>query len=201
MPDGDLFKVIKGGKASVVTDHIETFTEKGILLKSGKELEADIIITATGLQIQVFGGVELRVDGQLQNTGELMTYKGTLMQNVPNMAWIIGYTNASWTLKADITSEYFCRLLNYMDQHGYAAATARAPAGEAQQAESIMGTLSSGYVRRGNSVLPRQGRNLPWRVVNDYALDRRMLRDQPIDDGVLEFQRPTAVNQSTAKAA
>lgn len=201
VPDGDLFKVIKGGKASVVTDHIETFTEKGILLKSGKELEADIIITATGLQIQVFGGVELRVDGQLQNTGELMTYKGTLMQNVPNMAWIIGYTNASWTLKADITSEYFCRLLNYMDQHGYAAATARAPAGEAQQAESIMGTLSSGYVRRGNSVLPRQGRNLPWRVVNDYALDRRMLRDQPIDDGVLEFQRPTAVNQSTAKAA
>ncbi|TJY63281.1 NAD(P)/FAD-dependent oxidoreductase [Sinimarinibacterium sp. CAU 1509] len=201
VPDADLFKVIKAGKASVVTDHIETFTEKGILLTSGQELEADIIVTATGLQIQVFGGVDLRVDGQLQKTGELMTYKGTLMQDVPNMAWIIGYTNASWTLKADIASEYFCRLLNFMDQHGYAVATARAPSGEVQQAESIMGSLSSGYVRRGDSVLPRQGRNLPWRVLNNYVRDRPMLLEQPIDDGLLEFKRPAAVSQPTAKAA
>ncbi len=199
VPDADLFKVIKSGKASVVTDHIETFTEKGILLKSGKELEADIIITATGLQIQVFGGVDLRVDGQVQNTGELMTYKGTLLQNVPNMAWIIGYTNAPWTLKADIASEYICRLLKFMDKNGYEVATARAPAGEVLD-ESILGSLSSGYVQRGAAVLPRQGRDLPWRVLHNYERDRPMLLEQPVDDGNLEFE-PRLASMSDEPAA
>ncbi len=199
MPDADLFKVIKSGKASDVTAPTEIYTEKGILLKSGKELKADIIITATGLQIQVFGGVDLRVDGQVQNTGELMTYKGTLLQNVPNMAWIIGYTNAPWTLKADIASEYICRLLKFMDKNGYEVATARAPAGEVLD-ESILGSLSSGYVQRGAAVLPRQGRDLPWRVLHNYERDRPMLLEQPVDDGNLEFE-PRLASMSDEPAA
>lgn len=186
VPDGDLFEAIKAGKASVVTDRIETFTERGIRLQSGRELEADIVVTATGLQLQVFGGVELFVDGQLQPYHERMTYKGVLMQDVPNLAWIFGYTNAPWTLKADLAAHYVCRLLKHMDARNAAVVVAHAPAGEMQD-ETIMDALSSGYVRRAKNLLPRQGRNPPWRVLHHYERDRVMLTQEPIEDGVLVF--------------
>jgi monooxygenase len=186
VPDGDLFKAIRSGKATVVTDEIETFTESGILLKSGQALEADIIVTATGLQVQLLGGTELRIDGQTLPLSALMTYKAVLMQDVPNMAFIIGYTNASWTLKADLASHYICRLLRHMDAKGLAVATPRAVEGCLEN-ETIFSALGSGYVRRASGVLPRQGRELPWRVLHHYQRDTEMLLRQPIDDGVLEF--------------
>lgn len=188
VPDGDLFKVIREGKASVVTDHIETFTETGIRLKSGKSLDADIIITATGLQLQSLGGMEVQVDGQPRHPSSLMTYKSVLMQDVPNLANLFGYTNAPWTLKVDLAANYICRLLNHMDRHGYDVVTPRAPAGEMLD-ETVMDSLQSGYVQRGRSAVPRQGRTLPWRVLHNFETDRAMLTKHPISDAALEFVR------------
>ena len=199
VPDADLFKALRSGKASVVTDHIDTFTEAGIRLKSGEHLDADIIVTATGLQIQVLGGTELRVDGETRAVSDLMTYKGVLMQNVPNMAWIFGYTNAPWTLKADIASRYVCRLLNHMDQNGIAVATPRA-SDDSMTDENIFGALGSGYVQRARNTLPRQGRDLPWRVLHHYERDTRMLVEQPIEDGLLELT-PAGAGQNRPTAA
>ncbi|GAC1631531.1 MAG: NAD(P)/FAD-dependent oxidoreductase [Nevskia sp.] len=202
VPDGDLFKAIRSGKAAVVTDEIETFTEQGLRLKSGKALTADIIVTATGLQIQVFGGVEVYVDGMPRHAGQLMTYKGTLLQDVPNLGWIMGYTNAPWTLKADIAARYLCRLIEHMDRRGLASFTARAPAGERQDHENILGSLGSGYIRRAQDRLPRQGRDLPWRVLHSYERDKPMLLEAPIEDGLLEFvAKPTAARQTAAEIA
>ena len=195
VPDGDLFKVLRSGKADVVTEHIQTFTETGIRLKSGQELEADIIITATGLQLQALGGMELKVDGQRQNLAERMTYKGALAEDIPNMASVFGYTNAPWTLKADLVSHYLCRLYNYMDEHRFEVCTPKAPEGE-KEADSVMSTLNSGYVQRSADLLPRQGRHLPWRVLNHYEQDRVMY-NQPIADGLLEF---TPVQQHASAA-
>ncbi|KWW33406.1 flavin-containing monooxygenase [Cupriavidus metallidurans] len=188
VPDGDLFKVISEGKASVVTDHIETFTETGIRLKSGKSLDADIIITATGLQLQSLGGMEVQVDGRPRHPSSLMTYKSVLMQDVPNLANLFGYTNASWTLKVDLAANYICRLLNHMDRHGYNVVTPIAPAGEMLE-ETVMDSLQSGYVQRGRSTLPRQGRTPPWRVLHNFVADREMLTRYPIDDPALRFVR------------
>ena len=200
VPDADLFKMISSGKASVVTDHIETFTETGIRLKSGKELEADIIVTATGLNIQLFGGVDVTLDGQHGDVGKLMTYKGTLLQDVPNFGLIVGYTNAPWTLKADLSSKYLCRLFNYMDEQKLRVFTPRAPQGEALD-ENILASLGSGYIRRADDILPRQGRDLPWRVLHNYERDRPMLLSDPIDDGRLEFVPATAVAATVSLAA
>ena len=186
VPNGDLFKTLKSGKASVVTDHIERFTEDGILLKSGQKLDADIIITATGLNIQIFGGVAVTVDGEARESGNLMTYKGSLLQDVPNLGWIMGYTNASWTLKADLIARYICRVLNHMDKHGQSSFMASAPDGEMQD-DSILGSLGSGYIRRAQTTLPRQGRQLPWRVLHAYDLDKPMLLEAPIEDAYLKF--------------
>ena len=202
VPDADLFKAIRSGKASVVTDQIETFTENGIQLKSGRVLEADIIISATGLQIQLLGGTELRVDQQPRAVSASMTYKGVLMQDIPNMAWIVGYTNAPWTLKADIASHYICRLLKHMEAKGLAVATPRT-AESALENETIFGSLGSGYVRRASHLLPRQGRELPWRVLHHYERDSEMLLNQPIEDGVLQFTpaREPAGKDAVALAA
>ena len=199
VPDADLFKALNSGKASVVTDHIESFTETGILLKSGQTLDADIIITATGLQIQVLGGTDLRVDQQPRPVSAAMTYKGVLMQDIPNMAWIVGYTNAPWTLKADIASHYICRLLNHMDAKGLAVATPHTSESSLEN-ETIFGALGSGYVQRASKLLPRQGRELPWRVLHHYERDTEMLVNQPIDDGVLEFIPASAVAPKDAVA-
>jgi cation diffusion facilitator CzcD-associated flavoprotein CzcO len=160
VPDADLFEAIRSGKASVMTGRIESFTEQGIRLQSGEELPADIIVTATGLEMQTLGGMTLQVDGEPRVMGELVTYKGVLLQDTPNFACIFGYTNAPWTLKADIAARYVCRLLDYMAKHGAEVVTPRAPAGERQD-ETIMGSLTSGYVQRGAPVLPRQGRSVP----------------------------------------
>ncbi len=192
VPDSDLFKAIRSGKASVVTDKIDRFDETGIRLQSGKHLDADIVITATGLQLQVLGGMELRVDGHAGSAASVMTYKGTLLQDVPNMGFIVGYTNAPWTLKADLASDYIVRLLNYMEAKGFAVATPRAPAGMIDMQDSILGSLGSGYIQRGSKLLPRQGRELPWRVLHHYEKDVKMLSESPIDDGLLEFAAPNA---------
>ncbi len=191
VPNGDLFKTLKSGKASIVTDHIERFTETGILLKSGQQLEADIIVTATGLNIQIFGGVQVTVDGEARDSGSLMTYKGALLQDVPNLGWIMGYTNASWTLKADLIARYLCRLINHMDKRGQTLFVARAPDGEMQD-DTILGSLGSGYIRRAQSSLPRQGRQLPWRVLHAYELDKPMLLEAPIEDAYLQFSSPVS---------
>ncbi|PCE32431.1 flavin-containing monooxygenase [Burkholderia ubonensis] len=201
VPDGDLFKVIRAGKASVVTDHIETFTENGILLKSGKVLHADIIVTATGLQLQSLGGMKLHVDGRQLDISALMTYKGVLLQDVPNFAYLFGYTNAPWTLKVDMAATYVCRLMKHMDAEGFDMVTAHAPSGEMLD-ESILGSLQSGYVQRGQGVLPRQGQALPWRVLHNLEADREMLLKETIADPVLEFRRPgSGVPASPARRA
>ncbi len=197
VPNGDLFKTLKSGKASVVTDQIERFTETGIHLKSGQTLDADIIITATGLNIQIFGGVAVTVDGEARDSGNLMTYKGSLLQDVPNLGWIMGYTNASWTLKADLIARYICRVINHMDQHGQTRFVASAPDGEMQD-DSILGSLGSGYIRRAQTTLPRQGRTLPWRVLHAYELDKPMLLEAPIEDAFLQFSAETPA-KSTRK--
>ncbi|HET6552192.1 MAG TPA: NAD(P)/FAD-dependent oxidoreductase [Dyella sp.] len=198
VPDADLFEAIKSGKASVATDGIARFTEGGIRLQSGEELQADIVITATGLEMQTLGGMTLQVDGQSRVMGELVTYKGVLLQDTPNFGCVFGYTNAPWTLKADLAARYLCRLLGYMHQRGIAVVTPRAPADERQE-ETIMGSLTSGYVQRGAPVLPRQGRAVPWRVLNNYERDCEMLLEQPVEDAALEVERADSQDDS-AKA-
>jgi monooxygenase len=185
VPDGDLFKVLREGKASVVTDQIQTFTECGVALKSGPTLEADIVVAATGLQLQMFGGIELRIDGKVKSLGERMTYKGVLAQDTPNFAYMMGYTNASWTLKIDEATDYVCRVLNEMDRRGVRVVMPRAPSGELQD-EGILDGLRAGYVQRGGAVMPRQGRDRPWRVLHHYEKDRVMFR-RSIDDPALEW--------------
>ncbi|WP_011301269.1 flavin-containing monooxygenase [Cupriavidus necator] len=199
VPDGDLFKAIREGKASVVTDQIDTFTETGVRLKSGRRLDADIIVTATGLQLQSLGGMEVQVDGQPRHASSLMTYKSVLMQDVPNMAHLFGYTNAPWTLKVDLAASYICRLLDHMDRHEYEVVTPGAPAGEMLD-ETVMDSLQSGYVQRGRNVLPRQGRKLPWRVVHNFEADRDMLTRHPVSDPALAFVR-AATTARTGKAS
>lgn len=188
VPDADLFKALREGKASVVTDTIESFTESGIKLRSGQELKADIIVTATGLNLKTCGGMDLLVDGEPRALNKLMTYKGSLLQDVPNMGFVFGYTNAPWTLKADMTASYLCRLLNYMRARNLGVVTPRAPAGEMQEQETVLGSLQSGYIRRGESTLPRQGRSSPWRVLHDFERDQRLLLGEPVEDAALEFK-------------
>ena len=198
VPDSDLFHAINAGKASVETDHIETFTEQGLLLRSGKTIEADIIVTATGLQVQVLGGMQLMIDGHPFELHDQLTYKAVMVQNLPNMGWILGYTNASWTLKADIAAQYLCRLIKHMDQNGYQVAV---PLGGEENAlpSSIMGSLKSGYVGRANDVLPRQGNTMPWQVMNDYLQDAQMLIKESLQDGILTFDPPAAMAPPTAE--
>lgn len=195
VPDADLFEAIKRGKASVVTDRIATFTEQGIRLQSGEDLQADIIVTATGLEMQTLGGMTLQVDGEPRVMGELMTYKGVLLQDTPNFGCIFGYTNAPWTLKADLAARYLCRLLDYMARHGVQVVTPRAPPGERQD-ETIMDSLTSGYVQRGAPVLPRQGRDVPWRVLNNYERDCDMLLKQPVEDPALQLDRGPVASEA-----
>jgi cation diffusion facilitator CzcD-associated flavoprotein CzcO len=205
VPDGDLFNVIREGNASVVTDQIETFTETGIRLKSGQALDADIIVTATGLRLQSLGGMAVQVDGEERPIGGLMTYKAVLLQDVPNFANLFGYTNAPWTLKVDMAANYVCRLLQHMEERGLEVVTPRAEAGEMQE-ESVMDSLQSGYVKRGAASLPRQGRDLPWRVLHNFERDRDMLLNGAIDDSALEFlpaagaqtRKPGAANSRRA---
>jgi monooxygenase len=187
VPDGDLFEAISEGRASVVTDHVETFTETGVKLRSGKEIDADIVVAATGLNLLAFGGVELTVDGGKVELPERMAYKSMMLSGVPNYAFTVGYTNASWTLKADLTCEYVSRLLAYMDEHGYAKCSPdfRDPS----VTEQPFLDFSAGYVLRSLDQFPKQGSKRPWRLDQNYALDVRNLRYGPIDDGAMVFSR------------
>ncbi|WP_405490037.1 flavin-containing monooxygenase [Nocardia sp. NBC_00511] len=195
VPNGDLFKVLRKGEADIVTDTIETFTENGIRLSSGQQLEADIVVSATGLAVQMLGGATLEVDGETLATRDLVAYKGALLGTVPNMMVILGYTNASWTLKADLAAEYFCRLLNHMRDNGYNEVVAIPQEGDRSEASLMGGALTSGYITRGDGVMPRQGTRGPWLVINNYFRDRAMLRKAPLEDGILRFRRTT--EQST----
>jgi cation diffusion facilitator CzcD-associated flavoprotein CzcO len=185
VPDGDLFQAIKGGSASVVTGEIETFTETGLQLKSGETVPADLVVTATGLRLVVLGGVEITVDGEPVQASDTMSYKAMMFSDVPNLALSFGYTNASWTLKADLTSEYVCRLLNHMKEHGYRRCVARREGAEVSEAPFL--DFSSGYVTRALKDLPKQGSRAPWKLYQNYLLDVLTIRYSRIDDDVMEF--------------
>ena len=185
VPDSDLFQSIKSGKSSVVTDQIETFAPNGLKLKSGKELDADIIVTATGLQLELLGGMQVSVDGVAKNMSKTMSYKGMMYSGVPNLASAFGYTNASWTLKCDLTCEYVCRLLNYMDHRGYKQCMPHNVDPTITELPSL--TFSSGYVQRSIATMPKQGSKWPWRLYQNYALDIVNLRYGRIDDGVMRY--------------
>ena len=187
VPDGDLFEALRSGKASIVTDHIETFTEKGLKLTSGAELEADIIVTATGLNLLTMGGMSLSVDGKEIKVPETVGYKGMMLSGVPNLAIALGYTNASWTLKCDLVSQYVCRLLQHMDKHGYRMCTPRAP-DPSLPLEPFL-DLKSGYVQRSIDALPKQGARAPWRLHQNYVRDIQMFRHGPLEDEGIEFAR------------
>ncbi|MFP5431234.1 MAG: flavin-containing monooxygenase [Gammaproteobacteria bacterium] len=199
VPNGDLFKVLRKGQGSVVTDHIETFTETGIQLKSGQHLDADIIITATGLDLQILGGMQVLMDGQPIDMTQRLNYKGIMFEGLPNIAMIFGYTNASWTLKADISSEYVCRLLNTMDKKGMRQCTPR-NTDPSVVPESFV-DMRSGYIQRALAKLPKQGNKAPWKVYMNYFLDLPMLRYSPIEDGSMELSNPkSAARASKARA-
>ena len=188
VPNGDLFKVIRDGDATVVTDTIETFTEDGIKLDSGEQLEADVIITATGLNLLFLGGMELVVDGEPVNIAEKMAYKGMMLSGVPNCAFTVGYTNASWTLKADLTSEYVCRVLAHMDSHGYRKSVPELSDPSVEELPLL--DFTSGYVLRSLDQFPKQGSKEPWKLRQNYVLDIRTIRRGPIDDGAMRFSNP-----------
>jgi monooxygenase len=190
VPDADLFHAIKGGKAEVVTDHIDTFTETGIRLTSGRELPADIIVTATGLNLQLLGGIDVAVDGKPVTFSDTTNYKGVMFSDVPNLAVAMGYTNASWTLKCDLVSAYVGRLISYMDQHGYRQCTPRLR-DPSVQAEPLI-DFSSGYIQRSIDQFPRSGSKKPWKLNQNYVLDLMNLRYGALDDEALEFTRPRA---------
>lgn len=190
VPDADFFKAIKDNRAAVVTDHIERFVPEGILLKSGQTLPADIIVTATGLELQVLGGVPIHVDGQPVNVAETFSYKGMMYSGVPNLASAFGYTNASWTLKADLTAEYVCRLLNHMKAAG--VDECRPILTNPSQAPAPWLDFTSGYVVRAMERFPKQGEVAPWKVHQNYALDLMAFRFGKLDDGVMRFSRKGA---------
>jgi cation diffusion facilitator CzcD-associated flavoprotein CzcO len=185
VPNGDLFKAIRDGNASIVTDHIDRFTEKGLLLKSGTELEADIIVTATGLQLLFLGGIALTVDGEAVDPSTRLTYKGMMLEGVPNLAVAVGYTNASWTLKCDLTCDYVCRLLNHMHARGLTQCVPRNR--DESAVEGTFFALTSGYIQRSAHLLPKQGTHHPWRVYQSYLRDYRALKMSDVDDGFMEF--------------
>jgi monooxygenase len=189
VPNGDLFKAIRSGSATVVTDTIETFTENGIKLDSGEQLEADVIVTATGLNLLFLGGMELAVDGEPVNISEKMAYKGMMLSGVPNCAFTVGYTNASWTLKADLTSEYVCRVLAHMDSHGYRKSVPELS--DPSVTELPLLDFTSGYVLRSLDEFPKQGSKEPWKLRQNYVLDIRTIRRGPIDDGAMRFSNPS----------
>lgn len=194
IPDSDFYKSISAGRASVVTDEIETFTERGIRLKSGKELEADIIVTATGLRMVALGAVQLIVDGTPIKPGREFIYKGTMLSNIPNFAFCIGYTNAAWTLRADLATTYVCRVLNHMDRHGYRTCT---PASDTASLESrpLLG-LTSGYVMRAAADLPKSATSAPWLIRQNYIRDMLTMKLGRVEDGILQFEKAVPIKRA-----
>jgi len=187
VPNADLFKAIRKGKASVVTDHIDSFTEKGLRLRSGQELEADIIVTATGLDLLALGGIEVVVDGKAIVMKQTMSYKGMMLDGVPNLAYVIGYTNASWTLKADLTGDYICRLLNFMTRQGLKQCIPQRTDMSIKEESWI--DFSSGYIQRSLEKFPAQGNKKPWRLYQNYVMDLFTLRFSAVNDGTMVFSK------------
>ena len=198
VPDADLFESLKRGSASVVTDRIARFTKAGILLESGGELPADIIVTATGLQVQLLGGIRLRVDGAPVDLGQALQYKGMMFSDLPNLAYTFGYTNASWTLKADLVGTYVCRLLKTMRRRGLRQATPRI--GDPDMPAEPFVNFTSGYIQRAIGGLPRQGARKPWKLNQNYALDLIALRLGSVDDDMV-FDNPTVADPVARKAS
>ncbi len=197
--DGDLFQAIRSGRVSMVTDEIESFTEKGLLLKSGEELGADIVVTATGLKPAVLGEVSLSVDGEAVDIARCFTYRGVMLSDVPNLATVFGYINASWTLRADLVSEYVCRLLRHMDQTGALQCTPRLrPEDRTMAQRPIIEGFNAGYIKRMLPLYPRQGDHAPWTSPQDYAHDKKVFRHGALEDGVLQFTHPAGTRQRMA---
>jgi len=201
VPDGDLFKAVRGGRASIVTGEIERFTSTGLRMTSGQELDADVVITATGLRLLVLGGVRLTVDGVPVDLPDTVAYKGLMISGVPNLALAVGYTNASWTLKCDLIVKYVCRLLNHMDDHGYRVVMPQLPTSGSLRP---LIDLQSGYILRSIDQLPKQGSAPPWRVYQNYLRDVYLLRRGPVEDAGVRFGRepvvaapPPVTDQST----
>ena len=195
VPDADLFKSLREGSSSIVTDQIETFTSTGLQLKSGQVLDADLVITATGLALQVIGGAQLSVDGTLVDLPHSMSYKGMMLSDLPNAAYAVGYTNASWTLKVDLVSSYVCRLINYMDRHGYTQCVPRVTDPSITPEPLI--DFSSGYVQRAINNFPKQGSRQPWKLYQNYIRDVLMLKFGTVADSSMEFSG----GRTTAPAA
>lgn len=187
VPDADFFTAINEGKASVVTDHIDSFDATGIKLKSGKHLDADVIVTATGLRLAVAGKIAVSVDGKPVDFGKTFYYRNCMFSNVPNLAAVFGYINASWTLRVDIIGEFITRLLRQMDAYDAVAATPVLPADANLPEDDVFSDFSSGYLERGKDLMPKNAPALPWRLNQDYRKDRVDMRQAPIDDGVLQF--------------
>lgn len=191
VPNGDLFTAINSGKASVVTEHIDRFTENGVLLKSGEELQADIIVTATGLKMQVLGGVEVCVDGSRVDFSHTVSYKGMMFSDVPNLVTTFGYINASWTLRADLIAEFVCRLIRHMDKRRMRQCTPRLREADRHMApRPFIDDFSSNYIRRALHLMPKQGDREPWLNTQDYRRDVKMIRRRALEDGVLIFDNP-----------
>jgi monooxygenase len=195
-PNGDIFKAIRKGKADVVTDGIDRFTADGILLKSGERLDADIVVTATGLNVQFFGGAQVLRNGTPLNLADSVAYRGVMLSGVPNTAFTFGYTNASWTLKADLTSEYVSRLLDYMNDEGYDTVVPRHPGADVERQPFV--DLSSGYIKRALDRLPKSGSKSPWRLKQNYLVDLQLIRRGKVDDDALEFSKHLATVASSA---
>jgi len=195
VPDGDLFFAIRSGKASIVTDEIDTFIEAGLRLKSGEELAADMIVTATGLNLKLLGGIRLQINGAPVDPARSISYKGMMYSDIPNFAAAFGYTNASWTLKCDLTAEYVCRLLNFMDARGYDYCTPRRRDPSIVEEPAIH--LTSGYLQRSSAILPKQGSKKPWKLYQNYALDLAALKFGAVNDGTMQF---TAVKKNKRSA-
>ncbi|NLU84306.1 NAD(P)/FAD-dependent oxidoreductase [Rhodococcus sp. HNM0569] len=198
VPDADLFRSIRKGDVELVTDRIDTFTETGITLESGRTLDADVVITATGLNLIAFGGIEFAVDGEPVDLTHTMAYKGMMLSGLPNFAYVIGYTNASWTLKADLVSEYFCRVLAHMDAHGYDTFV---PERDASVREEPFLDFDAGYVLRALDELPKQGSRAPWRLRMNYFRDMLTLRYGKLTDDAMRFSRRRPVRRGPASAA
>jgi cation diffusion facilitator CzcD-associated flavoprotein CzcO len=198
VPDGDLFEAIGEGRAEMVTDRIASFTENGIRLESGGELPADIIVTATGLNLLFLGGMRLSLDGEEVEYPKTMTYRGMMLSGVPNFAFTAGYTNASWTLKADLVAEYVCRLLAHMDAHGYASCV---PEPDPSVAEEPLLDFNAGYVLRSIHTFPKQGSKEPWKLRQNYPLDLRTIRRGRVDDGTMRFAPPVRRHTEQSLAA
>ena len=199
VPNGDLFKALRKGKASVVTDHIDRFVENGILLKSGQVLEADVIVTATGLNLRLFGGMTMTVDGKAIQMNEHISYKGLMFSDIPNFSNTLGYTNASWTLKADLIAEYVCRLLKHMDKTGTRIAVPERKDPNVRPAPLL--DMTSGYVARAEAHLPKGADRAPWKLYQNYALDMDQLRNGQLEDGVMAFRKPSAAGQQAGRSS